>query len=42
MELLSILIRFVTHDKSALGIAQEVLRLAKGNLSMLAKLEMND
>ncbi len=41
-ELLSILIRSGTHDKSALGVAQEVLRLAKGNLSVLAKLQIND
>ena len=41
-ELLCILIRSGTHDKSALGVAQEVLRLAKGNLSVLAKLQIND
>ena len=41
-ELLSILIRSGTHDNSALIVAQEVLRLAKGNLSLLAKLQIKD
>lgn len=41
-ELLSILIRSGTHDNSALVVAQEVLRLAKGNLSLLAKLQIKD
>ena len=41
-ELLSILIRSGTHDNSALVVAQEVLQLAKGNLSLLAKLQIKD
>ena len=40
--MLSILIRSGTHDNSALVVAQEVLRLAKGNLSLLAKLQIKD
>ena len=40
-ELLSILIRSGTQDNSALEVAQEVLQLAKGNLSLLAKLQFN-
>jgi len=40
-ELLSILIRSGTQDNSALLVAQEVLQLAKGNLSLLAKLQFN-
>ena len=40
--MLSILIRSGTHDNSALVVAQEVLQLAKGNLSLLAKLQIKD
>jgi len=41
-ELLAILIRSGTPDRSALVVAQEVLRLANDNLSLLAKLKMKD
>lgn len=41
-ELLAILIRSGTQDRSALVVAQEVLRLVDGNLSLLAKLEIKD
>ena len=41
-ELLSILIRSGTQDNSALVVAQEVLQLAKGNLSLLSKLQFNE
>ena len=41
-EPLSILIRSGTQDNSALVVAQEVLQLAKGNLSLLAKLQFNE
>ena len=41
-ELLSILIRSGTQDNSALLVAQEVLQLAKGNLSLLSKLQFNE
>ena len=40
--MLSILIRSGTHDNSALVVAQEVLQLVKGNLSLLAKLQIKD
>lgn len=40
--MLSILIRSGTQDNSALVVAQEVLRLAKGNLSLLAKLQIKE
>jgi len=41
-ELLAILFRSGTQDKSALVVAQEVLRLANDNLSLLAKLQIKD
>ena len=41
-ELLAILIRSGTQDRSALVVAQEVLRLADDNLSLLAKLKIKD
>ena len=41
-ELLAILVRSGTHDRSALVVAQEVLRLANDNLSLLAKLKIKD
>ena len=41
-ELFSILIRYGTQDNSALLVAQEVLQLAKGNLSILAKIQFNE
>jgi DNA repair protein RadC len=41
-ELLAILFRSGTQDKSALAVAQEVLRLANDNLSLLAKLQIKD
>ena len=39
---LSILIRSGTQDNSALVVAHEVLQLAKGNLSLLSKLQFNE
>lgn len=41
-ELLAILIRNGTHQKSALDLAHEVLRLGKGNLHELGKFSAND
>ena len=41
-ELLAILVRSGTQDRSALVVAQEVLRLANDNLSLLAKLKIKD
>jgi len=41
-ELLAILVRSGTHDRSALVVAQEVLSLANDNLSLLAKLKIKD
>ena len=41
-ELLSILIRSGTQDNFAHLVAQEVLQLAKGNLSLLANLQFNE
>jgi DNA repair protein RadC len=41
-ELLAILIRSGTPDRSALVVAQEILSLANDNLSLLAKLQLKD
>ena len=41
-ELLAILIRSGSFDRSALMLAREVLQLAENNLSLLAKLKLND
>lgn len=41
-ELLAILIRSGTPDRSALVVAQEILTLANDNLSLLAKLQFKD
>ena len=41
-ELLAILVRSGTQDRSALVVAQEVLGLANDNLSLLAKLKIKD
>jgi len=41
-ELLAILIRSGTPDRSALVLAQEILSLANDNLSLLAKLQLKD
>ena len=41
-ELIAILIRSGTPDRSALVVAQEVLSLANDNLSLLAKLQLKD
>ena len=41
-ELLAILVRSGTQDRSALVVAQEVMGLANDNLSLLAKLKIKD
>ncbi len=41
-ELIAILIRSGTTDRSAIVVAQEVLSLANDNLSLLAKLQLKD
>ena len=41
-ELIAILIRSGTPDRSALVVAQELLSLANDNLSLLAKLQLKD
>ena len=41
-ELLAILIRSGTPDRSALVVAREILQLANDNLSVLAKLQLKD
>jgi len=41
-ELIAILIRSGTPDRSALVVAQEILSLANDNLSLLAKLQLKD